>query len=175
MNDLSGKITRMSNRFGKYSWVLLGLRILLGTVFLFAASGKFMAPHAFADSIGSFKIFHESILMAVGLIIIWHEIIAGLLILIGLWTQAAAAILAWMLANFFLGLSLALARGFSFDCGCFGAFLESGVSWISLSRTAILMFAAFFVFFAGGGRFSLDAWLAPKHKIPDAAREAPVC
>lgn len=139
--------------------VLLLARCLLGGVFMFAGWLKFASPRAFADSIGGFKLLHDSILLEVGLLFIWAELICGLAMVIGLATRAAAGIATVMLLSFIFAMVSAVARGLEIECGCFGALLPEGVNVWSVVRTALLLLPSIIVTANGAGRVSLDGLL----------------
>ncbi len=139
------------------SWLLTLTRVVLGGIFLFAAYGKLRNPHAFAGSVGAFKLLHESILIEVGLLFIWHEIVCGLLLVLGLWARAAALVTGAMVLAFIIAMITALARGLDIECGCFGNLLKSGVGWGSILRTSVFLLMALAVILWGPGRLSLTS------------------
>ena len=140
-------------------WILLATRLILGGVFIFASLGKVSSPQAFADSIGGFKLLHETILLDVALLILWHEIICAVLILLGVWARAAAMVL------FFLALASAYARGLDIDCGCFGALMASGVGLMAILRTVLLFGLSTIILLYGPGTFCIQQLFSRRNRL----------
>jgi uncharacterized membrane protein YphA (DoxX/SURF4 family) len=128
-------------------WGYRSARLLLGAVFIYAAISKIGSPQDFADSIAAYRILPFSVinLLALGLPV--FELICGLLVIIGLFLRTAILGILVMLFIFIGALAVALFRGLSVDCGCFGAhsWLDSN-PWISLLRDGILLALALFIY-----------------------------
>jgi hypothetical protein len=63
----------------------------------------------------------------------WVELIAGLALVAGVRPRAGALVYTALLAVFTIGVVAALARGLSFDCGCFG---KAGAGPIGVKKLA---------------------------------------
>ena len=101
-------------------------RVILGLAFLAAGVLKVVDPMAFALSIARMQIAPKAAIGAAAIVLPWIEIVAGAALLA--WPpgrSAALAIVGALLVAFSAALVIALARGTSTSCGCFG--VEGGI------------------------------------------------
>lgn len=140
-----------ANRTGK--WVCGIGRILLGGIFIYAAISKIISPREFADTIAAYEILPGSVINLVAMGLPLFELACGFLVLSGFHLRLGALGILGMLSVFAGALGVALIRGLSIDCGCFGAhsWLETN-PWIALSRDAILLVVAVVVYRLGQRR-----------------------
>jgi uncharacterized membrane protein YphA (DoxX/SURF4 family) len=98
-------------------------QILAGLIFLAAALPKIADLSGFAGSVHNFH-FEPIVPMAatnvLAMTIPWIELLAGLALVSGVRPRAGAYVYTALLAVFTIGVISALARGLSFECGCFG-------------------------------------------------------
>jgi len=111
-------------------------QITAGLIFLAAALPKIADLAGFAGSIHNFHL--ESVVpMAatniLAMMIPWVELIAGLALVSGVRPRAGAVVYTLLMAVFTLGVIQALARGLSFECGCFG---KAGAATIGVKKVA---------------------------------------
>lgn len=143
----------MINQILGNRWVSLGLRLLVGAVFVYAGAVKLAAPQAFADSIATFRLLPAQLvdLLALGLPL--FEVVLGALLVLGRWTRTSALGALFSCGMFALALASALLRGLPVDCGCFGGHGASSVfqGWISLGRDVVLGAVAL-ALYVGQGR-----------------------
>ncbi len=100
-----------------------GAQIIAGLIFLAAALPKIADLTAFAGSVHNFHLEPLVPVSAVNLLamtIPWVELVAGLALVAGVRPRAGAIVYTVLLTVFTLGVIQAMARGLSFDCGCFG-------------------------------------------------------
>jgi len=98
-------------------------QIVAGLIFLASALAKIADLPAFAVSIHNFRLEPIVPMVATNLLamtIPWVELVAGLALLCGVRPRAGAIIYTVLLSVFTIGVVAAMARGLSFDCGCFG-------------------------------------------------------
>ena len=144
-----GKVTRpMWAIYRRFA--LVGLRILIGALFVYAGLEKARAAAAFADDIAAFQLLPPMLvdLLALGLPPL--EILLGAGLVVG-WKPRTAAFCAMLLGNIFLlALGSAGIRGIPVECGCFGsgggALLPKQELWLSISRDLLLIGAAAVVY-----------------------------
>lgn len=121
--------------------VALGLRLLLGAVFIYAAYTKLRQSWLlFALSIDSYQLLPEWAVYAVARTLPWLELALGLLLVAGVWLRYLAAVAAGILALFFIVMVVSYARGGGIDCGCFG--VGEPLSAKTLVRDGALLAAA---------------------------------
>jgi len=100
-----------------------GAQIVAGLIFLAAALPKIADVAAFAGSVHNFHMEPVVPVAATNLLAMtlpWIELIAGLALITGVRPRAGAVVYTVLLALFTIGVAAALARGLSFECGCFG-------------------------------------------------------
>jgi uncharacterized membrane protein YphA (DoxX/SURF4 family) len=122
------------------------VRVVLATVFVYAGIAKIASPRDFANSIAAFRVVTISLVNLTALGLPFFEISIGLMLLFG-WKVRAASLGAMMLFAVFVALFVqALIRGINVDCGCFGSNtpIFSNV-WLPLVRNVLL--------------FGVSAWL----------------
>jgi uncharacterized membrane protein YphA (DoxX/SURF4 family) len=93
--------------------------IILGGVFIYASLDKIAHPRAFADIIYNYKLLPGIVIYLAACTMPWLEMTAGLCTVTGLFRRTAAMVLGGMLLLFIVAISINLARGLDFDCGCF--------------------------------------------------------
>ncbi len=142
------------------SWILLGVRVILGGLFVFAGVVKLQNPQGFMDAIRAFKLgVPEHLATLLTFAIPWTEILAGAMLVVGLWARAAATVIGAMVVGFLAGILSILARGLDVECGCFGKFeipCSSRVGICHVARNAILLAMAVAVVALGPGRLAID-------------------
>ena len=140
-----------ANQTGK--WICRIGRFLLGAIFIYAAISKIGSPQDFADKIAAYQILPASAINLLALGLPPFELICGLLVLSGFYMRIGALGILGMLSLFAAALGIALFRGLSIDCGCFGghSWLD-GNPWIALTRDLFLLGLAVVVYRIGQQR-----------------------
>jgi uncharacterized membrane protein YphA (DoxX/SURF4 family) len=130
-------------------YLVLGIRLVLGVVFVYAAIDKIAHPGGFAQAIYNYRMMPHWTINFMALVMPWLELLCGVLIVIGVFMRGSAFMIGFMLLVFIIALSSALARGLDISCGCFSVEGGHGVALDLLVRD-ILMFvgAAIVVFFS---------------------------
>lgn len=138
-------------------WCEVLLRVGLGLVFVYAGVGKVLAPMDFADSVASFQLLPEVLVMPVALDLPVYEVMLGGLLAAGVWRWEAVLGIVILCGVFAVALGQALVRGLDVDCGCFGGGgVMSGGPWWALGRDAVLMAAGFWLLSRWGRRSDLS-------------------
>ena len=132
----------VSPRTGRVQqWSMLGLRLFMGAVFLYASYDKILHPHAFAQAIYNYQILPDAAVNLVALILPWLELLLGLCLIAGVW-QFSAAVTSTVLLTVFIGaLVFNLSRGLNIHCGCFSTEGSPADLWTVL-RDALLLTAS---------------------------------
>ena len=149
----------------------LPIRVVLGGVFMYAASNKLMGIQSFAEAIKGFRILdaqiHPELIIMAAFVIPWFELLAGLMLVLGLRTRSAAMGIGLLLLVFIAGLLHVINSGIDADCSCFGdqnLLCGASVGWCQVIRNLILLVPASYLLWRGGGVVSLD------HKCARASR-----
>jgi hypothetical protein len=100
-------------------WVDLAMRLILGVTFVGASFHKIADPAAFAKIIYGYSLFPHLSINIIAIIIPFVEMATGLLLIFNVYSKAAVTLIGAMLAGFIIAISINLARGHEFDCGCF--------------------------------------------------------
>lgn len=103
------------------------LAVLLGALFLYAATDKIAKPAEFAKIVYHYRLVGPSHTLGyipantLAVTLPWVEAVAGLLLILGLWRREAAATISALLLVFPIAVGQALLRGINVEnCGCFG-------------------------------------------------------
>jgi uncharacterized membrane protein YphA (DoxX/SURF4 family) len=138
------------------------IRVVLGGLFVFAATMKLQDIQGFAFSVKAFDLLpatadHATKMLA--FVVPWTELVVGLLLILGLWTRAASLLLSLILLGFIAGIISVLARDLNVTCGCFGRFEKPCTGPINschIIRNSVLLALTLFVFWKGPGSLAID-------------------
>lgn len=120
---------------GYLEWVL---RLVIGGVFIYAGWAKRNEGIEFADSVASFRLLPSAVIIPFMLSIVPFEIGAGAMVLTGWQKRVGALGLLTMASMYSIALALALARGITVNCGCFGTSAVGTNPWVDLGRDLLL-------------------------------------
>ncbi len=127
----------MASRF-----VTVGLRLLLGGVFLYAGIPKILAPASFAGTVVAYRLVPYFAAHLVAAVLPWLEVICGLLLVVGVRVRAAAAWLLVLDLLFVGALASAIVRGLDIDCGCFPQGGGATSPGVALGRDVLIFLLA---------------------------------
>jgi uncharacterized membrane protein YphA (DoxX/SURF4 family) len=136
-------------------YLILGIRLILGIVFIYAAIDKIAHPADFARNIYNYRMLPDGFINFMALTLPWLEIICGGLIIAGVFTRGSALLIGFMLLVFIVAISFALVRGLDISCGCFSQEAGHGVAIDLLFRDILMFIGALMVLFFAGPAFSL--------------------
>ena len=133
------------------SMILLGFRLFLGVIFLYASFDKIVHPVPFAEIVYNYQILPDALVNLVSLFLPWLELLTGLCLILGIWLPGAVLLCNLLLLVFFGALLFNLARGLDIDCGCFTSSMgpSSGgrMLWY-LARDGFFLLVGGFLFFS---------------------------
>lgn len=95
------------------------MRWILGLTFIFASIHKIAAPAEFAKIIYGYDLFPQLSINLIAIVLPFVELVTGLFLVFNIYSKAAAILAGILLAAFTLAISINMARGHEFDCGCF--------------------------------------------------------
>ena len=104
------------NRLNEY--LIFIIRIILGTIFLWASLDKINDPAQFARSISNYHIVPFGLENVVSIILPWLEFFIGSGLILGIMVDGATIITFFLLVVFNIMIAQAFIRGFNIDCGC---------------------------------------------------------
>ena len=104
------------NRFNRY--LIVVIRIVLGSVFLWASFDKIIDPAKFARSITNYHVFPFGIENTIAIVLPWLELFIGSGLILGVMVDGGIVITSVLLILFNLLIAQAILRGFNIECGC---------------------------------------------------------
>lgn len=123
-------------------------KIILGITFLLSGTGKLLDLSAALISVDRFKLLPASLVPAATYLLIIVEIALGLMLIVNKQPKVFAAATLALLSVFSVAVSFSIARGQSFDCGCFGALLRNPIGVGLIIRNFFLSLFALIILFA---------------------------
>jgi uncharacterized membrane protein YphA (DoxX/SURF4 family) len=118
--------------------LLLGGRLLLGAVFIYAAWTKLRQSHfLFAMAIMSYKVVSETGALLLSRVLPWFELALGLALVSGIFLRYTALVASVLLTVFFGLMTRAYLAGQQISCGCFG--IGEALSPRTLARDGVLL------------------------------------
>ena len=100
-------------------------RWILGGTFVYASLHKIVDPAGFAKIIYGYYLFPDYSINLIAIITPFLELFSGLALILAIYLRSAATMISSMLLFFIVILSINIARGHEFDCGCF-SIVEAG-------------------------------------------------
>ncbi len=128
-------------------WFLLGSRLIVGGLFIWAGILKIIDPLDFAQSIENYRVFPRFVVFIVAIVLPWVEALSGLFLIIGLFWRSSSLIISILLIGFIGLVAIAMLRGIDTTCGCFGSLSRKADFSLILMDMAML-FLALNIFFA---------------------------
>ena len=121
-------------------WVLLGLRLAVGLLFIYASVPKLVGPEEFYRIITGYQIVPWSIATILAIWLPWIQLSVGAMLAIGIWPRASALFLAALTFIFMVAIAAALARGIDLECGCFSVSRQAAKrTWLTLWQEGALL------------------------------------
>jgi uncharacterized membrane protein YphA (DoxX/SURF4 family) len=105
------------------AWKLLGLfaRLVVGALFIYAASSKILDPMKFAEEVRAYELAPVLTTNAIAIVLPWLELLAGALLIVGFWRTEARLLIFLMMIGFTFGKISVEVRGMDINCGCWGS------------------------------------------------------
>jgi uncharacterized membrane protein YphA (DoxX/SURF4 family) len=134
---------------------LIVSRLILGGLFIYASIDKIAHPDQFAEIVYNYKLMPGTTVNLMAIVLPWVEMFAGVFLVFGVWVKDNAAILGALLLVFIVAISINLARGLDFDCGCFS-------TTASHKNASILLVVRDLVLLLPGAHL---IWFAPSRRL----------
>ncbi len=117
-------------------------QIVIGGIFVVAALSKIGDVAALATQVHNFRIVPIWSENLIAMTLPWIELLAALALLAGYRARGGAWVVAALLAAFTAGVALAMARGFDFECGCFGTADRTRVGALKVAENLAMLAVA---------------------------------
>ena len=137
-------------------YLLLILRLALGSLFIWASIDKIAHPAYFARAIDNYHILPAVLIPPFAAILPFVELLAGSFLFLGLFSKENSLIITVLLLIFFIALSTSLARGIDASCGCFKSAGGDPISLFHIFRDLSFLAASSLVLFFESGKLGLD-------------------
>jgi uncharacterized membrane protein YphA (DoxX/SURF4 family) len=111
-----------------------GAQVVLGLLFLYAALAKIVDVPGMAKEVHNFHLAPLWSENLIAMTVPWIELAAGLALVLGVRPRAGAWVAGGLLLVFTAGVFAAMARGLSFECGCFGTANATRIGWAKLAE-----------------------------------------
>jgi uncharacterized membrane protein YphA (DoxX/SURF4 family) len=137
-------------------------RIVIGGLFLYAASTKLPDMATFAGEVANYRLLPATAVPFVAALVVGIEVVAGLALIAGVLVRPAAIAISALLVVFTVGLAQALLRGIDLRCGCFGG--DDVATWWTVVRDVAMLLPALAVAVWGPGKLlpAREGRAAPK-------------
>ncbi|MGD8878537.1 MAG: MauE/DoxX family redox-associated membrane protein [Syntrophobacterales bacterium] len=123
------------------------LRIVLGSVFIYASLDKIRHPDLFAEAVYNYQLLPDVTVNLVAILLPWLELLSGSLLVLGLWMEGSILILSGLMVVFIGALGINLARGLDVHCGCFITQSSDPITILTLFRDSLFLLFAFYLFY----------------------------
>jgi uncharacterized membrane protein YphA (DoxX/SURF4 family) len=121
-------------------WLWRFLRVILGSVFIYASADKIINPEQFAYAISNYKLLPVELVNFVALLIPWLEAVVGIFLIVGLFEWVSLTLYNGMMIMFMIVIVISLARGLNISCGCFSSDPNAEkMTWLTLFRDSLLL------------------------------------
>jgi len=162
------KVFESIGRVIRSRYTLLGVRLLLGGIFILAAVGKIPEQARFVDVVTQYGLLPWSLARAYGTILPWFELGIGIFLVLGFLPRLAAGTSILMILSFIAANGTAVYSYNDKDCGCFGD-IYYGTGYLTFIKTSdalaidiVMVIMAFIILLGGGGRWSLGSLIWSK-------------
>ena len=99
-------------------YLIICIRLILGTVFLWASFDKILDPANFAKNISNYHVVPFGLENTVAIILPWLEFFIGTGMILGIMVNGSIVISSSLLLLFNILIAQAILRGFNIECGC---------------------------------------------------------
>ena len=99
-------------------YFIICIRVILGTVFLWASFDKILDPASFAKNISNYHVVPFGLENTIAIILPWLEFFIGTGLILGIMVNGSAIISFFLLLLFNILIAQAIIRGFNIECGC---------------------------------------------------------
>jgi uncharacterized membrane protein YphA (DoxX/SURF4 family) len=103
-----------------FAGLLLGVRLGVGSLFLYSGISKVRRPYDFLENVYDYELSGPGLGSVIAAFVPWFELLLGLCLIAGLFVGAAMLGIVLLTAVFVVVQYHALRNGLNIACGCFG-------------------------------------------------------
>ena len=116
---MGGKRSSHGNKMKNLNkYFIICIRLILGTVFLWASFDKILDPASFAKNISNYHVIPFGLENTIAIILPWLEFFIGTGLILGIMVDGSIMISSFLLLLFNVLIAQAIIRGFNIECGC---------------------------------------------------------
>jgi uncharacterized membrane protein YphA (DoxX/SURF4 family) len=118
--------------------LILGLRLVLGGLFLYAGLSKIGQPYQFAAAIQAYQLLPQFLVGLSAVLIPWIETVSAISLILNRKPRSALLLFLLLLIIFMGIIIFTMLRGLDIDCGC-GLLANRRVGWLVLAEDLALL------------------------------------
>ena len=143
------------------TFLIVGIRLILGMVFIVASADKIADPNAFATSVTNYKVVGQDFALVVATVLPWMELISGLFLLLGVFRRGAGLLMTVLMAAFTTLIASAILRGLDISCGCFTQDPSAArIGWWKVAEDLGLFVLSLVPTFSTNSSISIERYMA---------------
>jgi len=144
------------------TYITLIFRIILGSIFLVAATAKISDLSGFAKEIGNYQIVPDLLRNIMAITIPWIELVCAIFLIVGIRMKSSATILGVLIIIFNIAIFIALLKGLNINCGCHTQVMAEKVGWQKILENTGLLLISIFLFFTKNIKLTLESYIIKK-------------
>ena len=148
--SLPSEKVEKKRKWSEGKFLVLALRVFLGSVFVYASVDKIIDPAAFAEAIYNYRILPGALINFTSIILSWLELLLGVCLIFGIWLHGSLFLGNLLLITFFGALLFNVIRGLDIHCGCFSTTAQglegNSVAWYLLRDGFFLVLVGYLFF-----------------------------
>ena len=127
-----------------YGHLFLGIRLLLGAMWVWASLDKIQDSAQFSRDIANYHVIPFGLENLSAIVVPWLELLIGMGLIAGVMVNGAALVSSGLMLLFIVLISQAILRGFNIECGCG---LKEGqlVGWDKILENIVFLGASYLV------------------------------
>ena len=127
-----------------YGHLFLVIRLLLGSMWVWASLDKIQDPAQFSRDIANYHVIPFGLENLSAIVVPWLELLIGMGLIAGVMVNGAALVSSGLMLLFIVLISQAILRGFNIECGCG---LKEGqlVGWDKILENIVFLGASYLV------------------------------
>jgi len=127
-----------------YGHLFLVIRLLLGSMWVWASLDKIQDPAQFSRDIANYHVIPFGLENMSAIVVPWLELLIGMGLIAGVMVNGAALVSSGLMLLFIILISQAILRGFNIECGCG---LKEGqlVGWDKILENIVFLGASYLV------------------------------
>jgi len=149
-------------KFLNNPYLNLVFRIVLGLIFLIAATSKIADMEGFAKEIGNYQIVPEIFENLMAITIPWIELVCAIFIISGIRIKSSVLIIGVLIIIFNVAIFIAIIKGLNINCGCHTQVMAEKIGWQKILENTGLLLMAVVLYFNKNTKFTIENYVIKK-------------